>query len=149
MIFYQSYIPNPVIWLATVLVVYFVIYRYWVQWVTCGVIHLNHKIITDMSLCYCCFGRLVDLHLKKIDYLLSIPMCYNSLAFRPHQLTRDRNLSFKSGYYWEYAFNRPREISDRGLERLGQVHLVEAKWWAFSGQIFIISACKVISTCLS
>lgn len=52
-----------------------------------------------MSLCYCCFGQLVDLHLKKLDYLLSIPMCYNSLAFRPHQLTRDRNLSFKFSYY--------------------------------------------------
>ena len=96
-----------------------------------------------------CFGRLVDLHLKKIDYLLSIPMCYNSLAFRPHQLTRDRNLSFKFSYYWEYAFNRPREISDRELERLGRVHLNEAKWWAFSGQIFTILARKVISPCLS
>lgn len=78
-----------------------------------------------------CFGRLVDLHLKKIDYLLSIPMCYNSLAFRPHQLTRDRNLSFKFSYYWEYAFNRPREISDRELERLGQYI-----WSRLSGELF-------------
>ena len=68
-------------------------------------------------------------------------MCYNSLAFRPHQLTRDRNLSFKFSYYWEYAFNRPREISDRELERLGRVHLIEAKWWAFFGpDIYYISA---------